>query len=160
MKCIDTEAKKIAAELKLHDRVQRMSKKNAFITLKDHKENFSHNVKCRLINPAKSNIGIVSKVILDGINDRIREHKKSLQWKNTSAVISWFDSIKDKNKCKFIKFDVVKFYPSISEDLLNKSLTFAKTLVKITDREARIIHHSCQSLLFNEDGVYCVGEEG
>ena len=150
---IDKEAKKIAAELKLHDRVQRMSKKNAFITLKDHKDNFSHNVKCRLINPAKSSISIVSKVILDNINNSIRESQKSLQWRNTSAVITWFNSIEHKSKCKFIKFDVVNFYPSISENLLNKSLTFAKSLVKISDRDINIIRHSCQSLLFNEEMV-------
>ncbi len=159
-KCIDEEAKKIAYELKLHDRVQCMTKKNAFITLKDHKENFSHNLKCRLINPAKSEIGVVSKVILDNINNGIRRLKKSMQWRNTSAVISWFEYIEEKSKCKFIKFDVVNFYPSISEDLLNKSLVFAKSLVNVTDRDISIIRHSCQSLLFNDDGVWEKKGEG
>ena len=31
--------------------------KTAFITLKDYKENFNINPKCRLINPAKSELG-------------------------------------------------------------------------------------------------------
>ena len=151
---IDKEAKKIASDLKLHDRVQRMTRKNAFITLKDHKENFSHNLKCRLINPAKSEIGIISKQILDNVNEEVRRLNKSLQWKNTSSVIAWFDSINEKRKCKFIKFDVVNFYPSITEELLLRSLMFAKSLTKISDQEIHIIQHSCKSLLFNEDSVW------
>ncbi len=35
-----------------------------FISLKDHKENFENNPKCRLINPAKSESGKLSKIIL------------------------------------------------------------------------------------------------
>ena len=30
------------------------TKKNAFVTIKDHKEDFPSNLKCCLINPAKS----------------------------------------------------------------------------------------------------------
>ena len=37
-----------------------LAKKTAFITLKDHKENFENTPKCRLINPAKSDLGRVS----------------------------------------------------------------------------------------------------
>ncbi len=33
-----------------------MKKREAFISLKDHKENFENNLKCRLINPAKTNL--------------------------------------------------------------------------------------------------------
>ena len=51
-------------------------------------------------------------------------------------------------------FDIVNFYLSISEDLFNKSKTFAESLVKISDRDANIIYHLCQSFLFNEDGVW------
>ena len=36
----------------------------AYITLKDHKENFRNNTKCRLINPSKSEVGLVSKSYL------------------------------------------------------------------------------------------------
>ena len=35
-------------------------------------------------------------------------------------IIDWFKNIADKQKRKFIKFDTAKFYPSISEDLLNR----------------------------------------
>jgi hypothetical protein len=45
-----------------------MAETEAFITLKDHKDNVESNPKCRLINPAKRELGKVSKVILDSIN--------------------------------------------------------------------------------------------
>ena len=48
------------------------NKKQSLITLKDHEENFKNNPSCRLINPAKSEIGIVSKEYIDSINKVIR----------------------------------------------------------------------------------------
>ena len=41
---------------------------NCLFTLKDHKENFQNNPTVRLINPAKNDIGKISKVILNKIN--------------------------------------------------------------------------------------------
>ena len=41
--------------------------KEAFITLKDHKPNFQDHPSCRLINPSKPEIGVISKHILDEI---------------------------------------------------------------------------------------------
>ena len=38
------------------------------VRIKDHKENFPGKIECRLINPAKTNIGIIGKQILDRIN--------------------------------------------------------------------------------------------
>ena len=53
IKNINKEAKSIATNLKLDNRIKQY-------TIKDHKPNFPNNIKCRLINPAKSQIGIVS----------------------------------------------------------------------------------------------------
>ena len=47
-------------------------KREAFISLKDHKENFQNNPKCRLINPAKSDSGKISKPILDKLSTKLR----------------------------------------------------------------------------------------
>ena len=69
---INKEAKAIASKLKLDDRIERFPTRKAFITLKDHKPNFVNNPKCRLINPAKSKIGMISKKCLDKINKVIR----------------------------------------------------------------------------------------
>ena len=61
IRSINKEAKTIAEYLKLDGRIEQFSQCEAFITLKDHKENFQNNTKCRLINPAKSEIGLNSK---------------------------------------------------------------------------------------------------
>jgi hypothetical protein len=76
--------------------------------------------KSRLINPAKSESGKLSKVILDKINSNLRQKLNSNQWRITQQVISWFGNINDKDRHSFISFDIVDFYPSISEKLLNE----------------------------------------
>jgi len=80
---IELEAKEIVRRLDLDDRVNTTDKREAFITLKDHKPNFANNPTCRLINPAKSEIGKISKQILDRIIDKtITNHLNINQWKN------------------------------------------------------------------------------
>jgi hypothetical protein len=101
-----------------------MARRNAFITLKDHKENLDSNPKCCLINPLKSELGMVSKIILD--NNKIRSTLNELnlnQWKNTESVISWFQTINDKPNHTFLSFDIIEFYPSISEHLLDEVIS-------------------------------------
>jgi hypothetical protein len=51
---INSELKNIASNLSIADRGDTITKRNAFITPKDHKDNFDSNPKCRLINPEKS----------------------------------------------------------------------------------------------------------
>ena len=106
------ELKHIADKLSIGNRIECM-KKEAFISLKDHKENFENNPKCRLINPAKSDSGKISKLILDKVNTHLRTILNVNQWRNTQNVIEWFG----------ISFDIVDFYPSISEDLLDQALS-------------------------------------
>jgi hypothetical protein len=57
--------KEISSRLGIGDRIERMKKREAFKSLKDRKENFENNPKCRLINPRKNESGKLSKVILD-----------------------------------------------------------------------------------------------
>ena len=94
---INLEAKNISKKLNLEDLVECIAKTEAFITLKDHKENFQNKLPCRLIVPSKSELGHVSKTHLDRINSEIRQKLKLNQWKNTTDVITWFSKI-DKNK--------------------------------------------------------------
>ena len=68
---INIEAKKVTEHLRVADRINEMPLKEAFVTLKDHKEGFNSAPKCRLINPTKSNVGKISKVLLDDINKKI-----------------------------------------------------------------------------------------
>ena len=153
-KSIDLEAKKIAKNLKLDDKIECFTKNDAFITLKDHKDNFANNPKCRLINPAKSEIGIISKKHLERINSSIREKTVANQWRNTASVISWFNNIQSKKSCKFMQFDIVEFYPSISENLLRKALNFAVNIENIDETIINIIMHARKALLFEKDDIW------
>ena len=71
---IDREAKTIPKTLHLEKRMERYAERPAFISLKDHKENFKHNTKCRLINPSKGEMGVVSKKFLEEINNKLNKH--------------------------------------------------------------------------------------
>ena len=50
-----------------------MKKHEAFISLKDHKENIENNPKCHLINPVKSESGKLSKITLDKMNSTLTQ---------------------------------------------------------------------------------------
>ena len=147
---INREANKIAKKLNLNDRIEQIAEKPAFITLKDHKENFEQNPKCRLLNPAKSEIGVISKHRLQAINEAIREHTGLNQWRNTQTVLNWFRDIKSKKQSRFIQLDIVDFYPSISEELLMKSIEYARTIIDIDDETVEIVLHARKSLLFSD----------
>ena len=151
---INREASQIASRLEIADRMEKFTDKNAYLTFKDHKKDFKRKLQCRLINPAKTQMGMVSKKILENINKIIRSEQNLLQWKNTKSVIDWFNGIMDKQSCQFIKFDVEEFYPSITEKLLKKCLEFAKTKTIVTTEESEIILHARKSLLFNGDDVW------
>ena len=151
---INKEAKNIAEKLNLDAKMQSYTEKNAYITIKDHKPNFPQNVKCRLINPAKTEVGIVSKHFLENIVKEVSKNIKANQWRNTQTVIEWFKGIKTNSKTRFIKFDIVDFYPSISEELLDKSIAFAKTITVIDDNSINIIKHSRKSLLFDNTSTW------
>ena len=146
---INNEAKDIAANLNIDDRAERMAERQAFITLKDHKDNFQNKPTCRLINPAKSEIGRISKQILENINTTVRQKTGLNQWKNSFSVINWFSDIQHKNHHTFAVFDIENFYPSITEKLLTDSINFAKHYTNVTDRDIDIIMHSRKALLFN-----------
>ena len=64
-----------------------MQESECYITDKDHKEDFPHKISCRLINPSKSDIGKLSKIILDKINSDVPSSVQVNQWKNSQAVI-------------------------------------------------------------------------
>lgn len=148
---INLKAKNITERLCISDRVDILSEKPAYITLKDHKKNFNSHPTCRLINPCKNEIGLISKQILDRINKELNEITKSNQWKNSDAVINWFENIQTHDNSTFITFDIVNFYPSITEELLEKAIIFAQQYVTITPEEIEIIKTAKSTLLFNND---------
>ena len=73
---INKEGIKHAKEASIIDRIEINGTGNSFITLKDHKENFLNRPTTRLLNPAKNEIGRISKHILQNINTTLSEKKK------------------------------------------------------------------------------------
>ena len=102
-----------------------MEDAETYITIKDRKESFPNNTPCRLINPSKSSVGKISKVILDKINKHIQKETSANQWKDTSSVIEWFVNIKEKERSSFMVFDIESFYLSITERLFINAIKFA-----------------------------------
>ena len=86
-----------AKEANILDKVEVNGTANCCITLKDHKANFLNHPTTRLINPAKNEIGRISKQILDQINSTLCEIVKVNKWKNTESVINWFKKFESKS---------------------------------------------------------------
>ena len=148
---IDIESKAAAKSLNIENKMECYAERPAFLTLKDHKENFATKLPCRLLNPAKNEIGVVSKHYLQAINKKVLEHHNLNQWRNSLSVIEWFNNIKDKSKCRFLKFDIAEFYPSITEKLLQNAIEFAQSITSVPDETLNIITLSRKSLLFDNN---------
>ena len=80
---IDKEAASLAHDYKLDDRIEGMALKESFLTIKDHKDDFPGKLSFRLIDPNKTNIGKISKAILDRVNSKVRESAGLQQWRST-----------------------------------------------------------------------------
>ena len=91
-------------------------------------------------------MGKISKILLDDINKEIRRKTGLNQWTDTDQVLEWFTSL-EVSKYKLLKFDVVEFYPSITEGLLNNAIRFAERYVEIEAEQINIIRNSCKSVL-------------
>ena len=154
VKAVNKEAKEIAEKLKIADRVEMHGESSAYITIKDHKDNFQDNPKCRLINPAKSEIGKISKQILEKLNMEIREKTNLKQWRSTNNALDFFNKLEDKQHLKFLQLDIVEFYPSISSELLDNAIMFAEDTLKrkIDSTSKRIILNSRKAFLFTQTG--------
>ena len=72
-----------------------------------------------------SEIGKKRKRILKAINNDLLAKLNINQWRDTSQVIDWLQKLECKSKSKFIQVDVKEFYPSITEEALDKAISFA-----------------------------------
>ena len=81
----------------------------------------------------------------------VRANTKLNQWRSTADVIAWFNTL--ENKFSFIVFDVVDFYPSISENLLSQALNYASQFIGISQQQINIIMHSRKSFLFKRNNA-------
>ena len=154
-KAINAEAKTITDRLKISNRVSQLQRKDAYILLKDHKDNFSNKPTSRLINPTKSEIGKISKSVLDKINLDVKEFYGLNQWTSTQDTLKWFKQIEGKVDTVFIQFDIIDFYPSITEETLKNALVMAETCTSISKDDIDIIMHSRKTVLFNRNIQWC-----
>ena len=102
---------------------------------------------CRLINPCKTELGIISRQILENIVRDVKDKIKFNHWRGTKDVTTWFENIKDKKPKPFIAFDISDFYPQITKDLLRNVLDFATSYTNIAEEKQHIIMHAKQSTL-------------
>ena len=77
---INLEAKSIATNLNLNGKIKRLAQTPAYITLKNHKENFRSNTSYFLINPS-TELRRINKSILDRINNKLLSKLNYNQWK-------------------------------------------------------------------------------
>ena len=99
---INKEGIKFAKQADILDKTEINGTGNSFITLKDHKENFTNHPTTRLINPSKNEIGRISKHILEKINTELVSKLSVNQWKNTISVIKWFKNINNQRLKGFL----------------------------------------------------------
>ena len=136
--------------MKTDERVEKIQETKTFITIKHHKEGFLHTLSFRLINPSKSDIGKISKSLLD-MNENIIKQTNINQWKNKLQLITWFKNIKSKKTSSFVNFDVENFYSSISIDLFTDAISYEKITTNINDDQFSTIMQSRKTLLFNNN---------
>ena len=135
----DLEDRNLAQDLDVDDRLYSLNVQDCFISVKDHKDNFENNTQCRLLNPSKSELGKISKKILAKLVKVVREQTMFNHWENTTSVITWFKHLENKNNLSFLQFDIVEFYPSITENLLKRALDYAKEYVEISKDDRRCV---------------------
>ena len=155
---INCDTQKHARISELDDEMECHRESNAFLTIKDHKNDFPNSIKCCVINPASNNLGKVSTRILDDVNRKCRIASGINQWKSTQDVLKWFSLAHSANhtkeKGKFIQFDIWEFYPSITEELLRSPLNFAKSHTTISPDDEELIMACRKSVLFNNGKVW------
>ena len=103
-------------------------------------EGFEKNKPTRPINPAKPEIGKISKHIVEGMVQEIQSKLNVNQWRNTQSVLSWFD--------------VINFYPSITENLVKKVMKWSRKFKVISDLDLKIIMTSRETYLFSNENPW------
>ena len=121
-----------------------MAQTPAFIVFKDHKENFRTSHQYSIINASKSELGKVSKVILENLNKNLVKSLNINQWKNMDSAMNWFNTIENKSRWFFIQLEIVEVYPCISENIPDTAINFSKQHTDKFDENFRIIKHCCK----------------
>ena len=70
----------------------------------------------RLTWKKKTQLGLLSKSIIQNIVIKISDNSKYMQWKNSVDIIRWLKNIKYGKNTTFILFNIIDFYPSINQE--------------------------------------------
>ena len=76
---VNSEHATTAVELDIDDWIFKTAPRDSFITLKDHKTDFTTNPKVRLINPTKGELGRVTMKIVYNIVKQVREKNNNIK---------------------------------------------------------------------------------
>ena len=90
-------------------------------------------------------------MILENINKELRYELQLEQWNKATAMINWFKKTENKNIYKIMIFDIKNFYTSISKNLLDYSINFARPHVQIKREDFNIIQLARKSLFSNKE---------
>ena len=105
----------------------------------------------RLINPAEKSVNKYSTIsTLKSEKDKVQPVEKHI-W---SDVTNWFTNRPDKQKNSSASFDINSFYPSITEPLLSKAISFAKNYTTISHKDTVIIVYCLKSFLFGNETAW------
>ena len=115
---INNDTCRFASKLYIEDRLGEFKKKDAYILFKDHEPDFENKLQSRLINSSKTELGKVSKNIIQNIGTNVKKANYSNLWENSYDTNEWFRKIKNKSKATFMQFDNIDFYPSITKILV------------------------------------------
>ena len=148
---LDKEDKIIADKLEIANRMYKLTKREAHITIKDHKEDFRNNPKCRLINPTKSEIGKVSRQLLRAKIEVIKNITKLDSLKDSNCAKKWYTDLRQKHNLTFIQWDSINFYPSITRELLEKSIEWAKQYVDFSQEDIEFIMQARKAVLIHNN---------
>ena len=150
---INNDVHRFSTELGINDRVSKFVPNLAFCTIKDHKDHWEQLMPIRLINPSKTDLGRMSKHILDKILKFLRENNPKLnQFKSTDNALNWFRTI--PNVKGILTYDIKDFYPSITREILEKSLDFAASQYSLEGNDREIIVSARKSVLFFENSPW------
>ena len=155
---VNEQASVIVEQLELSERMETHTEQEAFLILKDHKEDFDNtdiiHKPARLINPAKSDLGKVSRQILQRVNKDIRSKTGYNQWISTGEVLKWFRNSENKSTRRWLKFDIKSFYPNITRKLLEDATKWAKKMCTFEDDEIDIVMFCRKTFLFSQNAVW------
>ena len=96
-------------------------------------------------------MGKASKITLSRLVKSLREVTGLQQWVNSSSTIEWIKNLQDKDNLTFLQFDIIEFYPNISEKLLKNALQWTISKVGVTDEEIKTIMNTKEAILFKDN---------